>query len=157
MRIFRKLKFYYILIFVIAIIITIITVFALNKVKENTPTYQFKQSILETLNKYTEELSDDGKDYRQEYFFYINNKNSLSKFYTAIKHSTPMDYETYVTRNPEDRTTSESLVLVLPCLNEKFNYFPGLLICFEKKSVFKLNKNNSEKLHEIITRLRNSP
>ena len=148
------MKYWHHLFLVPIIIIAFFTVYSLNKAKINSPSYQFKQSIMDDIDRYVKEHSNDGKDYRQEYFFYLNSNASLSLFYSAIKNSTPMNYEVYMARNQRDETTSESLVFILPCMKEEFYYSPKYLFCLEKKIVFQLNENDSKKLYEIITRLK---
>lgn len=150
------IKYWYILLLVPIIIIAFFTVESLIKAKINTPSFQLKQSIMHDIDLYVKEHPNDGKDYRQEYFFYLNSNASLSLFYSAIKNSTPMNYEAYMARNQRDETTSESLVFILPCFKEQFSYYPKFLFCLEKKIVFQLNENDSKKLYEIITRLKSS-
>lgn len=156
MRIFRILKHKYLLLFIPAIIITFVAVYTLYKSKENTPVYQYKQSILDVIDKYIEGLPEDRKDYRQEFICFLDSKTSLSTFYTAIEHSIPIDYETYMAHNTREEITSESLVFILPCIkkNFQFYYFTKHLFCLDKKIVFQLNENDSKKLYEIITRLK---
>lgn len=150
------MKNWHLLLLIPIIIIAFFTVDLLNKAKINSPSYQFKQSIMDDIDRYVKEHSNDGKDYRQEFFFYLNSSASLYLFYSAIKNSTPMSYEAYMARNQREETTSESLVFILPCLKEQFSYYPKFLFCLEKKIVFQLNENDSKKLCEIITRLKSS-
>jgi len=150
------MKYWHLLFLVPIIIIAFFTVYSLNKAKINSSSYQFKQSIMDDIDQYFKEHSNDGKDYRREYFFYLNSNVSLSLFYSAIKNSTPMNYEAYISRNQRDETTSESLVFILPCVKEQFYYFPKYLFCLERKVVFQLNEDDSKKLYEIITKLKSS-
>lgn len=150
------MKYWHLLLLVPIIIIAFFTVDSLNKAKMNTPSFQFKQFIMEDIDRYVKEHSNDSKDYRREYFFYLNSNASLSVFYSAIKNSVPMDYDAYMARNQRDEATSEPLVFILPCIKEQFSYYPKFLFCSEKKIVFQLNKNDSKKLYEIIARLKSS-
>lgn len=158
MSIFRILKHKYFMLLLPAIIITFVDVYTLYKSKENTPAHQYKQSVLYTFHKYIKRIKQDREDYRQEYFFYLLSKTSLTAFYTAIKHSIPVSYETYMASNTHGGNTSESLVFILPCIKEKFQFYNPTkhLFCLDKKIIFQLNENDNKMLYEIVTRLKSS-
>jgi len=156
MKRLHTIKYWYILLLVPIIIIAFFTVESLIKSRINTSSFQLKKSIMDDIDRYLKEHPNNSKDYRQDYFFYLNSKASLSLFYSAINNSTPMSYEAYMARNQRDETTSESLVFILPCFNEQFSYYPKFLFCQEKKIVFQLNENDSKELYEIIARLKSS-
>lgn len=155
MKRLHRIKYWHLIILALVVVVGLFAAYSANKARENTPPYLFRQSVMDEIERYMEENPDgEGKDYRQDYFFHLNSNESISIFYNAIRKSIPMDYETYVTRSNRNKYTSESLVFILPCLEEQFYYSPKNLHCFEKRLVFEMKKKDSKKLYEIITRLR---
>lgn len=155
MKRLHRIKYWQLLLLALIAVVGLFAAYSANRVREDTPPYLFRQSVMDDIERYMEENPDgDGKDYRQDYFFYLNSNESISIFYNAMKKSIPMDYETHVARSKHNRDTSESLVFILPCLEEQFYYFHKNLYCPEERLFFELKKKDDEKLYEIITSLR---
>jgi|LSQX01.1.fsa_nt_gb hypothetical protein len=156
MKRLHRIKYWHLIILALVVVVGLFAAYSANRARENTPLYQFRQSVMDEIERYMEENPDGegGRDYRQGYFFHLNSNESISIFYNAIRKSMPMDYETYVARSNRNRNTSEPLAFILPCLEEQFYYSPKNLHCFEKGLVFEMKKKDSKKLYEIITRLR---
>jgi len=144
------------LLLVPAICIAFFVMYFINKSKINTPPYQFKQSVTLSIEQYINENPNYNDDYREDFYYHFNSETSISAFYNAIKNSTPMDYDTYLAQYRHDRETYESIVFTLPCIEEKFSYFPRYLYYSKEGFWLRLKENDNEKLYEIIMKLKSS-
>lgn len=155
MKRLHRIKYWHLIILALVVAVGLFTAYSATKARENTPPYQFRQSVMYEIERYMEENPDgEGKDYRQDYFFHLNSNESISIFYNAIRKSIPMDYETHVARSNRNKDASEPLAFILPCLEGHFTYYPKYLYRPEERLFFEMKKKDDEKLYEIITRLR---
>ena len=145
---FMRNKYFLLLAVLILLIFT--AIYFRNQLKENLPYYQFKKSIIADLQKYTKEYTADDKDIAQDFYYYFNRESSISAFLNAVRNSKVLSQKAYMASNPPQETTSETFIIVLPCIDETFLYYSKYLFCRENDSIFAISKKDSQELFEII-------